>query len=267
MTQAALSFRYRNLMRSALDGRIYQEDPVRFLYLAACRELGTYPDPVALADPSRRLSDLYRFVVDRKTKGEPWWAVAVAAAGLSTSMLGLRSWCDVGLCEDGDDRLELVEELLSDLQDRMVSGNVLDIGAIRPGFAIFCRAHQLSYGHVHQWVDVQVDQSVERIDATVNMMRAVAKDFGISNGISFDALECRPAEASQRYGLVRVGRNFAMDFLDLRDYLLPRVAEGGFVLFEGIYGSENSSALRIASELFPGLKHLCLGIGGWSKRA
>lgn len=265
MTETNLTLRYRNLMKSALLGRIYQEDDVRFLYLAACRQLRGRPDPAALADPASRLAELYRSVLERKTLGAPWWNITVASADSVAPTLDLREWCDVGNCEDGDDRLEVAEELLATLQERNVDGNVLDIGPTRPGFAIFCRAYQLSSGLAERFVDVQVSKG-DASSEVIEKMCATMRGLGMRDGIRFEsALDQGTLSNFGRYALIRVGSRLDLDFLTLKEYIYPRLSYGGYLIFEGIYGVGQSARLDLAGKAFPGLQHLCLDIGGWRR--
>lgn len=262
-----IASRCLSLIRSALLNKIYLEDDVRLMYLAACRELGYAVNTYVLADPRGQLRDVVLQVESAKRNGRNWWSITAPDGKSGTRELNLQEWCDFGHCEDGDDRLELVEELLGLLLEKNRLASVLDLSPLRPGFAIFCRAFQLLNDADDQAVYsvFETDGRASKPDQVWSLI--LASRYGVLDR-GFHCLEVPLGDRlvlENAFSLVRVGPRQWRDLPNLVSFLDEHLISGGFALFEDLFHENNEVELEAAQAVFPGLRHACLELACWRK--
>ena len=227
--------RYLALLEDALLDLHYLDDEARLGYLTSLPP-GARPDPDVLRDPVRKLEIPYRRLLQSRIAGRS----ADQARGDA-----YHPYADMGRAA-----LRHLRTSLVDVVARGVPGDVAECGVGRGGGGILLRACLEAYDVPDRTVwmidpflasepDAPEDHpAMVRLRADLNQVREGFDRFGVfDDRVRFLQGSYRAALADAPVGtlaLLRVGLEAAYEVGHVLAHLLPKVAEGGIVIVEGV---------------------------------
>ncbi|MEZ5178282.1 MAG: CmcI family methyltransferase [Acidimicrobiales bacterium] len=232
---AAHRDRYLALLGDALLDLHYLDNEARIGYLTSLPP-GATPDADVLRDPIRKLEIPYRRLFQSRIAGR---------SGDQARGGTYNPYTDMGRAA-----LDHLRASLVDVVERGVPGDVAECGVGRGGGGIFLRACLDAYDVPDRTVwmidpflasdpDAPDDhQAMVRLRADLNLVREGFERFGVfDERVRFLQGAYRSTLADAPLGqlaLLRVGLSAAYDAGTVLGRLLPKVAEGGIVIVEGV---------------------------------
>ncbi len=227
--------RYLALLEDALLDLHYLDNEARLGYLTSLPP-GTAADPDALRDPIRKLEIPYRRLLQARIAGRSGDLARGTAYNPYTDM--------------GRAALEHLRAAVVDVVGRGVPGDVAECGVGRGGGGIFLRCCLDAYDEpdrrvwmIDPFLASEPDapdghSAMVRLRADLNQVREGFERFGtFDERVRFLQGSYRAALADAPIGglaLLRLGLDAAYEVGAVLGHLLPRVAEGGIVIVEGV---------------------------------